>query len=177
MGGTDTPWSPSPQSRVASSEDPAAADDTATSAHEDSTAGDPLSSDGVDGTDPAATTAADDGMADEAVVDEVIVVESADTVTAAGTMPATSDSAAEWSEIKAMFVDDPTASVQRASGLVERAVEGFMSALRKRQDSLGGWQEGDAGRTEELRMALRGYRSLFDQLEQMSGRYSSGQLS
>jgi len=82
-------------------------------------------------------------------------------------------SAAEWSEIKALFVDDPGTSVQRASGLVERAVEGFMTSLRQRQDSLGSWQEGDATGTEELRKALRGYRSLFDQLEQMSGQFPS----
>ena len=92
-------------------------------------------------------------------------------VAASGTVPGAGDSAAEWSEIKALFVDDPGASVQRASTLVERAVEGFMSSLRQRQDSLGSWQEGDATGTEELRKALRGYRGLFDQLEQMSGQF------
>jgi hypothetical protein len=94
----------------------------------------------------------------------------------AGTAGAAS-SAAEWSEIKALFVDDPSDSVQRASALVERAVQGFMASLRQRQDSLRTWHEGDAAGTEELRTALRGYRNLLDQLEQMSGEFASSGVS
>jgi hypothetical protein len=83
--------------------------------------------------------------------------------------PAAGDNAAEWSEIKALFVDDPSASVQRASALVQHALDDFMASLRQRQDALSSWREGDAAGTEDLRVALRGYRGLFDQLEAMSG--------
>jgi hypothetical protein len=80
----------------------------------------------------------------------------------------------QWSEIKAMFVDDPGESVKRASGMVERALEHLMSSVRKRQDSLASWQTHDATGTEELRNALRGYQSLFDQLDGMSDRFRAG---
>lgn len=153
---------------------------------------------GLDDGMPSGRHAKDDSGA---VVDEVVVVETADagddgttdsangygtvpdpdaaSTTAFGTPAADTitdagDSAAEWSEIKALFVDDPAASVQRASALVERSVEGFMSSLRQRKESLGDWQEGDASGTEELRKALRGYRGLYDQLEQISGQLPSG---
>ena len=79
--------------------------------------------------------------------------------------------AGQWSEIKAMFVDDPGESVKRASGMVERAMENLMISLRDRQESLASWQENDATGTEELRNALRGYQSLFDQLDGMSDRF------
>jgi hypothetical protein len=79
--------------------------------------------------------------------------------------------AGPWSEIKAMFVDDPGESVKRASGMVERAMENLMISLRDRQESLASWQENDATGTEELRNALRGYQSLFDQLDGMSDRF------
>jgi hypothetical protein len=92
---------------------------------------------------------------------------------ASETMPAAGDRAAEWSEIKALFVDDPGASVRRASSLVEHAVDGFMESLRQRQDALSSWREGDATGTEDLRVALRGYRGLFDELERMSGQFSA----
>jgi hypothetical protein len=79
--------------------------------------------------------------------------------------------AGQWSEIKAMFVDDPGESVKRASGMVERAMENLMISLRDRQESLASWQENDATGTEELRNALRGYQSLFDQLDGVSDRF------
>jgi hypothetical protein len=82
--------------------------------------------------------------------------------------------AVQWSEIKAMFVDDPGDSVKRASGLVERAMEDLMSSLRERQESLGSWQANDASGTEELRNALRGYQSLFDEIDGMSSRFRPG---
>jgi hypothetical protein len=84
---------------------------------------------------------------------------------------APSADAGKWSEIKAMFVDDPGESVKRASGMVERAMENLMISLRDRQESLASWHSNDATGTEELRNALRGYQSLFDQLDGMSDRF------
>jgi hypothetical protein len=82
--------------------------------------------------------------------------------------------AGQWSEIKAMFVDDPGESVKRASGMVERAMENLMSTVRERHESLASWQANDASGTEELRNALRGYQNLFDQLDGMSDRFRAG---
>ena len=81
--------------------------------------------------------------------------------------------ARQWSEIKAMFVDDPGESVKLASGLVEQAIENLVSSLRQRQESLSSWESGDAPDTEGLRNVLRSYRSLFDQLDGMSGQFTS----
>jgi hypothetical protein len=82
--------------------------------------------------------------------------------------------AGQWSEIKAMFVDDPGESVKRASGMVERAVDNLMTSLRQQQESLDSWHANDAASTEALRNALRGYQSLFDQLDGMSDRFGAG---
>jgi hypothetical protein len=83
--------------------------------------------------------------------------------------------AARWREIKAMFVDEPGESVKLASGLVEQAIEDLVTLLRQRQDSLASWESADAADTEGLRKVLRSYRSLFEQLEGMSGQFRSGQ--
>lgn len=122
----------------------------------------------------ADSAAAHPHAADSNGADSVSALGTGSASSAAAMMPGSGDSAAEWSEVKALFVDDPSASVQRASALVEQAVEGFMSSLRQRRDSLSGWQEGDATGTEELRKALRGYRILFDELEQISRQVTSG---
>lgn len=117
-----------------------------------------------------------------AVGEDVIVI-AAEEATAYGDSPAqpaatgtAAGGADQWSEIKAMFVDDPSASVRLASGLVERAIEGLMTSVRQRQDSLAlSWQDGDATGTEELRNALRGYRGLFEEIGQLSGQFPAGQ--
>ncbi len=117
----------------------------------------------------------DQGIADYGMAEADTEADTgAPTSAAGGTTTSAGDRTAEWSEIKALFVDDPSASVRRASSLVEQAVEEFMSALRQRQDSLSAWHEGDATATEDLRKALRGYRGLFDQLEQVSAQFPSG---
>jgi hypothetical protein len=81
------------------------------------------------------------------------------------------DGAERWSEIKALFVDDPGESVNLASALVERTMENLITTLRERRDSLTAWQPDDSAGTEELRKALRSYQSLFDQLVGMSGQF------
>jgi hypothetical protein len=80
-----------------------------------------------------------------------------------------------WSEIKAIFVDDPGESVKLAAGMVDRAIENLMSALRQRQDSLASSEADDTASTEELRNALRGYQNLFGQLDAMSGQFRAHQ--
>jgi hypothetical protein len=119
----------------------------------------------------------DPGMPD--VAPAVAAARPADELAMADT-PAVPDAAAvapdaqQWSEIKAMFVDDPGESVKLASGLVEQAIENLVSSLRQRQESLSSWESGDASDTEGLRNVLRSYRSLFDQLDGMSSQVGSG---
>ncbi len=73
-----------------------------------------------------------------------------------------------WSEILAMFVDDPRASVKLAAGLLDQAVEDLVTTVRQRQASLASaWQDSDAG-TEALRGALRDYRAFWAVLQSMA---------
>jgi len=72
-----------------------------------------------------------------------------------------------WSEIQAMFVDDPRASVERAAGLVDDRVQEYIESVKKRQRSLQpAWQAEDAG-TEELRVALQHHRTFWNSLEDL----------
>lgn len=66
-----------------------------------------------------------------------------------------------WREIQGMFVDDPRDSVQRASDLIDTAIEEFLAEIRQRQAALASsWQTRDAD-TEALRIALKDYRALW----------------
>jgi hypothetical protein len=72
-----------------------------------------------------------------------------------------------WSDILAMFVDDPRASTERAAGLVDDRVEELIQAFRERLQSLqSAWQANHAG-TEELRVAIRHYRAFWNSLEDL----------
>jgi len=70
-----------------------------------------------------------------------------------------------WREVQADFVDDPARAVQGADGLVDEVLraltEVFAAHKRDLEDQ---WRGGGTGETEELRVALRSYRSFFDRL-------------
>ena len=69
-----------------------------------------------------------------------------------------------WSEIQAMFVDDPRASVERAADLVNDQVEELVQSVREWHRSMqAGWQAEYAG-TEELRLALQRYRTFWNSI-------------
>ncbi len=69
-----------------------------------------------------------------------------------------------WPEIQAMFVDDPRASVELAAGLMDDSVETLFAAVKERQLALlSTWRWTGAG-TEELRNALRAYRTFWNQV-------------
>jgi hypothetical protein len=131
--------------------------------------------------EPSATSAAQAGTGEAVVEEDVVVIESReagyadgeDQPDVAGT-GATVAGVQQWSEIKAMFVDDPGESVRLASGLVERAIEDLVASLRQRQESLSSWESGNASDTEGLRSVLRSYQNLFDQLDTVSGQFASG---
>ncbi|MFI8100589.1 hypothetical protein [Streptomyces sp. NPDC086023] len=72
---------------------------------------------------------------------------------------------AEWSRIQGGFVDDPRASVQEADGLVATVMQSLAGTFADRKQQLEGqWQAGGEVATEDLRLALRQYRSFFDRL-------------
>ena len=73
-----------------------------------------------------------------------------------------------WHEILALFVDDPRSSTELAASLVDDSVELLVVSLKEQQRSmLSAWQGDDAG-TEEMRTAVRGYRTFWNRLEDFS---------
>ncbi|MET7460155.1 hypothetical protein [Nonomuraea sp. NPDC005501] len=82
---------------------------------------------------------------------------------------------ARWRELQAGFVDDPNEAVKRADGLVGEVVEALTSALTSRTGELRRrWNDSDGnggGRTdtEQLRLALREYRTVLERLLALSG--------
>jgi hypothetical protein len=72
-----------------------------------------------------------------------------------------------WNQIQAGFVDDPRGSVTQAAGMVDEAIEAFVSAARERQAWLkSSWQGHDAG-TEELRTVLQDYRAFWSRVTEI----------
>jgi hypothetical protein len=79
--------------------------------------------------------------------------------------PEIGDLRSQWSTLQIRFVDEPRRAVEDADKLVatvmQRLAEGFAnerSGLEKQ------WDRGGNASTEDLRIALRRYRSFFDRL-------------
>jgi hypothetical protein len=70
-----------------------------------------------------------------------------------------------WREVQGCFVDEPRAAVQKADELVSEVIrhltEGFGSERSRLEQQ---WGESRDVSTEDLRQALRRYRSFFDRL-------------
>jgi hypothetical protein len=75
------------------------------------------------------------------------------------------DYQAEWRALQTDFVDDPREAVQRADELVAQVIQSLATTFTRHKHSLEEqWQRGDEVETEELRQALKRYRSFFDRL-------------
>lgn len=69
-----------------------------------------------------------------------------------------------WQHVQTGFVDDPKQAVQQADELVAAVISALATTFAEHKSELEGqWQQGEPA-TEELRIALRRYRSFFDQL-------------
>jgi hypothetical protein len=70
-----------------------------------------------------------------------------------------------WSAIQTGFVDEPRRAVEEADALVaevvKRLAEGFADE-RRRLESV--WEQNETVSTEDLRQAMRRYRSFFERL-------------
>jgi hypothetical protein len=84
---------------------------------------------------------------------------------------------ASWQKVQSEFVDDPKAAVMDAADLIEQTAQSLVDALQQRQQQLRGdasVTSGSAGSdstgssgvpdTEQLRLMMQRYRTLFDQL-------------
>ncbi|MFF5449456.1 hypothetical protein [Streptomyces sp. NPDC012888] len=70
-----------------------------------------------------------------------------------------------WGEIQGRFVDDPQGAVKDADKLVAEVMQTLAGTFSTHKRELEGqWQQGQDVATEELRLALRRYRSFFDRL-------------
>lgn len=71
----------------------------------------------------------------------------------------------QWNAIQTKFIDEPRESVEEADGLVastiQRLAESFANERAKLESQ---WAKGGDVSTEDLRLALRLYRSFFDRL-------------
>jgi hypothetical protein len=84
---------------------------------------------------------------------------------AANSRPGQGRDADRWREILLGFVDDPRAAVEQADRLVDEAVRALQDRIEaQRGDLREAWRSRGEASTEDLRMALRGYRDLCQDL-------------
>ena len=70
-----------------------------------------------------------------------------------------------WREIQGDFVDEPRQAVEKADQLVARIIEELTNGFSRERTKLEQeWSQGKDVSTEDLRQALRRYRSFFDRL-------------
>jgi len=70
-----------------------------------------------------------------------------------------------WDQVQTGFVDEPRQAVQQADELVARAMKHIAESFaNERQKLEGQWDRGDEVNTEDLRQALRKYRTFFQRL-------------
>lgn len=72
---------------------------------------------------------------------------------------------ARWLAIQSKFVDDPSDSVKQADQLVSDVIQEITRSFADRRGNLEKqWNGGEQASTEDLRIALKQYRSFFDRL-------------
>jgi hypothetical protein len=78
---------------------------------------------------------------------------------------ATTDLRDRWTDVQAGFVDEPRSAVEAADGLVAEVMQRLADSFATEREALEQqWSRGDDASTEDLRIALRRYRSFFDRL-------------
>jgi hypothetical protein len=74
-----------------------------------------------------------------------------------------------WQEIQTGFVDEPRQAVERADQLVAKLMQQLAKSFSDQRNSLERqWDQAEKISTEDLRIALRRYRSFFDRLLSIS---------
>ncbi|HJR58905.1 MAG TPA: hypothetical protein VJ813_05905 [Vicinamibacterales bacterium] len=70
-----------------------------------------------------------------------------------------------WSAIQTGFVDEPRRAVEEADSLVAELMKRLAESFSEERRQLEGrWEHADQVSTEELRLAMRRYRSFFERL-------------
>ena len=69
----------------------------------------------------------------------------------------------QWTALQTGFVDEPRHAVKKADELVARVMKDMAATFSDERSKLERqWEQGDKVSTEDLRLALRRYRSFFD---------------
>jgi hypothetical protein len=77
----------------------------------------------------------------------------------------TQDFRSRWEKIQIGFVDEPRKAVEQADELVASAIKRLAEVFASERQKLEAeWDKNDNVSTEDLRVALRRYRSFFDRL-------------
>ena len=159
--------------------EPSALDEDAVLAGSDSTstsAEDPLTATEAN-PEPADHAVSDQAVTDQAVTDQAVTDPAVSGQALPGqalpgrtpdegplvSAPDADELRLRWREVQAGFVDDPADAVRAADDLVGELVHTLSERLRDRANSLQASGAG-GGDTEQLRVALRRYRALFDRL-------------
>jgi hypothetical protein len=75
------------------------------------------------------------------------------------------DFRAKWHDIQTGFVDEPRRAVERADELVAQLMQRLAQSFSDQRNSLERqWEQSEEVSTEDLRLALRRYRSFFERL-------------
>ena len=82
-------------------------------------------------------------------------------------VPGQRDAGSDWQRVQAGFVDDPRSSVEQAAAMVAAAAEKILATIEERERRLRDSWEGNGADTEALRIALREYRVLYQQISQL----------
>jgi len=70
-----------------------------------------------------------------------------------------------WEKIQVGFVDEPRKAVEEADELVDTVVQRLTEIFSNERSRMEhDWDKGETISTEDLRVALRRYRSFFDRL-------------
>ena len=70
-----------------------------------------------------------------------------------------------WKDIQTGFVDEPRQSVEQADELIAKLLQRLAESFSEQRSHLEQqWEKSDSASTEDLRLALRRYRSFFDRL-------------
>ncbi|HLK47747.1 MAG TPA: hypothetical protein VKT49_06415 [Bryobacteraceae bacterium] len=78
---------------------------------------------------------------------------------------AVQDFRTKWDRVQTAFVDDPRSAVKQADELVAVAMKRLAENFAEQRSGLEHqWDRGDDVSTEDLRLALRKYRSFFQRL-------------
>jgi hypothetical protein len=72
------------------------------------------------------------------------------------------DLRSRWNQIQAGFVDEPRRALEQANALVDEAITQLADGFARTRENLDQqWKRDGAVSTEEMRQALRRYRSFF----------------